>query len=103
MQDVLYKDPAAVKNYTVDFTEILDDTDTAISATSAVATDTNGDVQAAVIGTLTDTGMVLTVPLQAGEDGEDYVIIIKATGNNSAEIGVQSLELRVRVEEIGNF
>ena len=68
-----------------------------------MATKTDGTSDASVIDTLSKSGLVLTVPLKGGADGEDYVIIIKATGNSSGLIGVVSLEMRVRVEEIGNF
>ncbi|KKL07309.1 hypothetical protein LCGC14_2587310 [marine sediment metagenome] len=103
MQEVVYKDPEAKQNYTVDFTDILDDADSTLTGETAVATKTDGTTDATVIDTLSKSGLVLTVPLKAGSDGEDYVIIIKATGNSSGLIGVASLEMRVRVEEIGNF
>ncbi len=103
MQDVVYKDPEAKRNYDVDFTNILDDADSTLIGEAAVATKTDGTTDASVIDTLSKSGLVLTVPLKAGADGEDYVIIIKATGNSSGLIAVASLEMRVRVEEIGNF
>ena len=103
MQDVVYKDPEAIKNYDVDFTDLLADADASLTSEAAVATKTDGNTEASVIGTLAKSGLVLTVPLKAGADGEDYVIIIKATGNSSSLVGVVSLEMRVRVEEIGNF
>ncbi len=103
MQDVVYKNPEAKRNYDVDFTDILDDADSTLTGEAAVATKSDGTTDSSVIDTLSKSGLVLTVPLKAGADGEDYVIIIKATGNSSGLIGVASLEMRVRVEEIGNF
>ena len=103
MEAVIYKDPEATQNYPVDLTDKLDDADTILTGEAAVATKTDGTTDASVIGTLSKSGLELTVPLKAGADGEDYTIIIKATGNSSGLIAVASLEMRVRVEEIGNF
>ena len=103
MEAVIYKDPNAKLNYPVDLTFKLADTDSTLTGESAVATKTDGTTDSSVIGALSKSGLELTVPLQAGTDGEDYTIIIKATGNSSGLIAVASLEMRVRVEEIGNF
>lgn len=104
MEDVVYKHPTAVQNYTVDFTDQLADADATLTDEAATATDTNGDDKSStVIGSTSKNGLVLTVPLKAGTDGEDYTIIIKATGNSSSLVGVVTLEMRVRVEELGNM
>lgn len=103
MEDVVYKHPDAILSYDVDFTDQLADADASLTGDGATATDSNGDDKSAtVIGTETKSGLVLTVPFKAGTDGEDYIIIIQATGDSSGLIAVKTVEMRVRVEELGN-
>ena len=78
MQDVVYKDPEAKRNYTADFTEILDDADSTLTGEAAVATKSDGTTDSTVIDTLSKSGLVLTVPLKAGSLYTTSCIIYKS-------------------------
>lgn len=96
MDDVVFKNSVAERTYTVDFTDLLP-SDTTITAASAVtAVDTTGAAVTSVLGTESESGMVLTVVLKAGTDGEDYTITFKGIGTTTGRIETFMLEMRVR-------
>ena len=92
--DVIEKTPAEVIKYTKDFTDLLpNDTSIGTSAASAIKSD---GTSAAIIGTVTDSGMIITVPINATTDGEDYTVTIQAPGGSSGETREWVLEVRTR-------
>lgn len=101
MDDILEKTPAEVINYTKDFTDLLPN-DTSIGTSSASAIKSDG-TSAAIIGTVTDSGMIVTVPINATTEGEDYVVTIKAPGGSSGETREWVLEVRCRGQWRGSL
>jgi len=100
--DVLYKHPNDEISYTVDYTDDLDG-DTSISSGSAAsAVDSDGTNAPTVIGSISRSGMVLTIPLQAGTDGEDYVITLTGRGTTTSLDATKIVEMRVRASLLGN-
>ena len=94
MDDILEKTPAEVINYTKDFTDLLPN-DTSIGTSSASAIKSDG-TSASVLGSVSDSGMIVTVPINATTDGEDYTVTIKAPGATSGETREWVLEIRTR-------
>jgi hypothetical protein len=92
--DVIYKTPGEVVEYVKDFTELLPN-DTSIGSSSASAVDAGGS-NAAIIGSVTDSGMEVTVPINATTEGEDYTVTIIAPGGSSGETKEWILEVRSR-------
>ena len=92
--DVIEKTPSEVINYTKDFSELLP-SDTSIGTSSATALKSDG-TSASIIGSVTDSGMVVTVPINATTDGEDYLVTIVAPGGSSGETRTWLLEVRTR-------
>ena len=85
-----------------DFTDELPG-DAAINAgTSTVtAVDAGGAAAASVVGTVSISGMILQAVLQAGTNGEDYLVTFKAVGSTTARAAVKQLEMRVRTKVTG--
>lgn len=93
--DVLYKTPSEKVIYDYDFSPKLPAADTAITlAVSAV--DEEGTSSSSVVGTSSASGTTGTVPLQAGTDGKDYTVTMRATGNSAGAIRDWIIEMRVR-------
>ena len=103
MHEVLYKHPDDESNYTVDFTEDLTG-DTSISSGSVVtAVDSGGtDRTSAIVGLVAQSGMVLSAPLKGGTNGEDYFVTFTGRGTTTARDQTRMVELRVRIQGLGN-
>jgi len=100
--DVLEKHPDAERLYGMDFTDELPD-DTSVTAGSSVsAVDANGTAAASVVGTVSQAGMTLNAVLQAGTNGQDYLVTFTGRGNTSARDAVKQLEMRVRTKMTGS-
>lgn len=100
--DVVYKHASDELNYEVDFTSELPD-DTSVTASSAVsAVDSSGAAAASVVGTAAQSGMILSCPLIAGTDGEDYTVTFTGRGNSTSRDRSRIIELRVRNTAQGN-
>lgn len=102
--DVLIKHPSDELLYSVDFTDDLPD-DTSISASSAVtAVDSDSvDKSATVVGTVSQSGMLLKAVLQAGTNWEDYTITFTGRGTTTARDSTKIVEMRVRTTHQGNI
>jgi hypothetical protein len=94
--DIVYKTPNETISYDVDFTPLLAAADASLTGESVTAVDSSDAAAASVVGTATKAGLVLTAPLQAGTNGEDYLVKFKATGNSSARVREVVIEMRVR-------
>ena len=102
---VIEKHPNAALLFSdFDFTDELP-SDTALnSGTSTVtAVDAGGTAASSVVGTVSITGMTLKAIMQAGTNGEDYLVTFKAIGNTSAHVAVKQLEMRVRSKISGSL
>lgn len=102
--DVLYKAPADVLLYSVDFTDDLPD-DTSVSGSSTVtAVDSAGtSATSTVIGTVSQSNMLLKAVLQAGTGGEDYIIKFAASGTSTGRVATKIVEMRVRSTFLGSI
>jgi hypothetical protein len=95
--DVLYKTPSEKVVYDYDFSPKLPTNDSSITlAVSAI--DEEGTSSSAVVGTSSTSGTTGTVPLQAGSDGKDYTVTMRATGATSGAIRDWVIEMRVRTK-----
>ena len=84
-----------------DFTDDLPD-DTSLAAGSTVtAVDADGAAAASVVGTVSQSGMIHRAVLQAGTNGQDYLVTFVAIGGTTARQAVKQLEMRVRTELTG--
>jgi len=94
--EVIFKHVNDEHLHTVDFTDDLPD-DTTISASSVVsAVDSGGTADATVVGTATQSGMVLSCPLIAGTNGEDYLVTFTGRGTTTSRDATKTVEMRVR-------
>ena len=82
-----------------DFTDELPG-DTSITGT-VTAVDSAGTAAASVVGTVSVSGMILRAILQAGTNGQDYLVTFKATGVTTAQVAVKQLEMWVRTKVTG--
>ena len=99
-QSVIEKIPAAIILF--DDFDFTDDLPGDTSVTGAVtAVDSSGATVTSVVGTVSVTGMIVKVVVQAGSDGEDYLFDIKATGGTTAQLAIKQLEVRVRSKSTG--
>lgn len=97
---VIEKIPAAAILFDdFDFTDDLPG-DTSITG-AVTAVDSSGTSAASVVGTVSVSGMVVRAVMQAGTNGEDYLVDFKATGVTTAQIAVKQLEMRVRSKVTG--
>lgn len=97
---VIEKVPAAAVLF--DDFDFTDDLPGDTSVTGAVtAVDSAGDAAASVVGTVSVSGMTVKAVVQAGTDGEDYLLDFKATGVTTAQVVVKQLEARVRSKLTG--
>lgn len=103
MLKVIEKHPDAKVSFEeFDFTDELPSDAALNSGTSTVtAVDSSGTAAASVVGTVTVSGMTLSAILQAGTNGEDYLVTFKAIGNTTAEVAVKQVEMRVRTKITG--
>lgn len=103
MNSVIEKHPnAAILFDEFDFTDELPGDTTLNSGTSTVtAVDAGGTAAASVVGTVSISGMTLKAVLQAGTNGEDYIVSFKAVGNTTAQVVVWQVEMRVRSKLTG--
>jgi hypothetical protein len=87
-----------------DFTDELPG-DSALDATNSVVTavDSAGSAAASVVGTVSRDGMTLRAILQAGTNGQDYLITFKAEGDTTEQLAVKQLEMRVRTKVTGSL
>ena len=87
-----------------DFTDELPG-DTALNSGSSTVTavDASGTAASSVVGTVSISGMVLKAVLQAGSNGEDYLVTFKAVGNTTAQVAVKQVEMRVRTKLTGSL
>lgn len=105
MLAVIEKHPdAAILFANFDFTDELP-SDSALNAgTSTVtAVDAGGTAAASVVGTVSISGMELRAVLQAGTNGEDYIVTFKAVGSTTAQVAVKQVEMRVRTKLTGSL
>ena len=82
-----------------DFTNDLPG-DTSITG-AVTAVDSAGVAAASVVGTVSVSGMIVRAVVQAGTNGEDYLLDFKATGVTTAQVVVKQLEARVRSKVTG--
>ena len=100
--DALYKTPGEEILHSVDFTDLLPD-DTSVTASSTVtAVKSDDSADATVIGTVSQSSMLLKAVLQAGTDGEDYTVTFRGRGNSTARDRDVIVEMRVRTKLQGN-
>ena len=104
MHEVLYKHPNDETSYPVDFVNDLTG-DTSISSASVVtAVDSGGtDASSTIVTTPTRSGMVLTSILKGGTDGEDYRVTFTGRGTTTSNDSTRMVELRVRIQGLGNI
>jgi len=94
--EVIYKHVNAESKHTVDFTDELPD-DSSISGASTVTAVDSGDTAASsVVGTVSQSGMSLSAILQAGTDGEDYLVTFTGRGTTTSRDAIKTVEMRVR-------
>lgn len=99
---VIEKIPAAAILF--DDFDFTDDLPGDTSVTGAVtAVDSSGAAAASVVGTVSVSGMTVKAVVQAGSNGEDYLLDFKATGVTTAQVVVKQLELRVRSKATGSL
>lgn len=96
MDDVLYKHSSVTRSYPVDFTALLSGDTTITVGSTVTAINSAGAAVTAVIGTVSQSGMILTAVLQAGTDGEDYRITFSGIGTTTGKTETFMLEMRVR-------
>ena len=82
-----------------DFTNDLPG-DTSITG-AVTAVDSAGVAAPTVVGTVSVSGMIVRAVVQAGTNGEDYLLDFKATGVTTAQVVVKQLEARVRSKVTG--
>lgn len=99
--DVIEKTPSAVIRYDdFDFTDDLPG-DTSITGAVTAINSAGTDASATVVGTVSVSGMSVRAVLQAGSNGEDYLVTFAATGVTTAQVAHKQLELRVRSKLTG--
>ena len=97
---VIEKLPAAALLFDdFDFTDELPG-DTSITG-AVTAVDSAGVAASSVVGTVSVAGMVVRAVVQAGTNGEDYLLDFKATGATTAQVAIKQLEVRVRSKVTG--
>jgi len=103
MNAVIEKHPnAAILFNDFDFTDELPGDTSLVTLTSTVtAVDAGGTAAASVVGTVSISGMSLRAVLQAGTNGEDYIVTFKATGTTTSQVAVKQVEMRVRSKLTG--
>ena len=103
-QEVIYKHPDSGIVVTVDFTDDLP-SDTSITAASTYSiVGSDGAVSTGLTITDSESGMILTLNISGGSDGEDYLVYAKGIGTTSAKTGVRVIEIRVRSSRgFGNY
>jgi hypothetical protein len=102
MHDIIYKHPNAETKYDMDFAaELPDDTSVTASSDVTAVNSAGTDASATVVGTESQSGMVLSAVLQAGTDGEDYVITFMGRGNSTSRDAFKLVEMRVRSQLLG--
>lgn len=102
MNAVIEKHPdAAIRYDDFDFTDELPGDTSVTGAVTAV--DAGGTAAASVVGTVTISGMSVRAILQAGTNGQDYIVTFKATGVTTGQIAVKQLEMRVRSKLTGSL
>lgn len=104
MQGILEKHPnAAVLFSDFDFTDELPSDSALNTSTSTVtAVDADGTSAPSVVGTVSISSMSLRAIMQAGTNGQDYIVTFKAVGNTTGQAAVKQLELRVRTKLTGS-
>lgn len=97
---VIEKIPAAAPLFDdFDFTDDLPG-DTSITG-AVTAVDSAGVAAPSVVGTVSVSGMIVKAVVQAGTNGEDYLLDFKATGVTTGQIAIKQLEVRVRSKVTG--
>lgn len=88
-----------------DFTDELPGDAALNSGTSTVtAVDADGtSATSTVVGTVSVSGMSLRAVLQAGTNGQDYIVTFKAVGNTTSRAAIKQLEMRVRSKLTGSL
>ena len=100
---VIEKHPDAALLFSdFDFTdELSGDTSLNAGTSTVTAVDAGGTAAASVVGTVSISGMKLRAILQAGTNGQDYLITFKAVGTTTAHVAVKQVEMRVRTKVTG--
>lgn len=97
---VIEKIPAAAILYDdFDFTNDLPG-DTSITG-AVTAVDSSGASASSVVGTVSVSSMSVRAVVQAGTNGEDYLLDFKATGGTTSQVVIKQLEVRVRSKVTG--
>lgn len=106
---LIEKRPAEVLSYAVYFSDLLGPSDTQLDTAKTTAalrvTNTAGeDKKSYLIRSLTFSTTTVTLVLQNGIDGEDYVITVIGVGNTNFDTyqPARVIELRVRATLCGN-
>jgi|RifCSPhighO2_12_1023870.scaffolds.fasta_scaffold97659_2 hypothetical protein len=87
-----------------DFTDELPDDSALDSVNSTVtAVDAAGSAAASVVGTVSRDGMSLRAVLQAGTNGQDYLVTFKAEGDTTEQVAIKQVEMRVRSKLTGSL
>lgn len=101
--DVIYKHPSDEVLYSVDFTDDLPDDTTVTSSSAVTAVDSAGASASAVVGTVSQSGMLVKAVLQAGTNLEDYTITVSGRGGTTSRDSTKVVEMRVRSSLQGNI
>lgn len=99
---VIYKTPSEKIRYDYDFSPKLPSSDSSISLAVTALDEAAASATSTVVGTTSTSGTTGTADLQAGTDGKDYTVTMRATGATSGAIRDWVIEMRVRVDITGN-
>lgn len=94
--EVIYKTPGERIRYDYDFSPLLPSTDATITMAVTALDEELVSATSTVIGTTSTSGTTGTADFQAGTDGKDYTITMRATGATSSVIRDWIVEMRVR-------
>ena len=94
--EVEYKHPNSGIVITADFTEDLTTDSTITAGSTYTLLGSDGAVSTGLTITTAVSGMILTLNISSGTDGEDYLIYAKGIGTTSSKTAVQVIEVRVR-------
>jgi hypothetical protein len=96
--EVIYKTPGERIRYDYDFAPLFPAADTSVTMAVTALDEELASATSTVIGTTTVSGTTGTADFQAGSDGKDYTITMRATGAVTAAIRDWVVEMRVRTK-----
>ena len=94
--EVEYKHPNSGIVIEVDFTDDLPSDSTITAGSTYALLGSDGLTSTGLTITTAVSGMVLTLNISGGTDGEDYLIYAKGIGTTSTKTAVRVIEIRVR-------